>query len=73
MSNAIQTSTQTPDYAGPGVGITDTCGLCGQRFDLMYPPDQYPTLPNDMGEPEELICDSCQDAIEAGRDESGAA
>lgn len=54
-----------PPYPGPGIGITGTCGLCGQRFDLMAEPDQYPTLPNDMGEPEELICDACQDLMDA--------
>jgi hypothetical protein len=53
------------EHAGPGVGITDTCGLCCLSFDLMYEPDQYPTLPNDMGDPEELICDACQDLMEA--------
>ena len=64
------TDLSTPDYPGPGVGITDTCGLCHLTFDLTAEPDQYPTLVNDLGDPEELICDSCQDLMEA--DEAGS-
>lgn len=60
-------SLRVPDYAGPGIGITAECGLCHQVFGLMYPPGQYPTLPNDMGDPEELICDACQDTAEDDR------
>ena len=56
----------TPEpYAGPGIGITDTCGVCHRTFDLMYPPEQYPTLVNDVDEPEALICDACADAMDA--------
>jgi hypothetical protein len=62
-----------PEYAGPGIGISDACGLCGEVFDLMYPPDQYPRLANDLDMPEELICDACQDQMEADRDETAAA
>lgn len=59
------TDLSIPEYAGPGIGMSGTCGLCHKRFDLMAEPDQYPTLPNDMGEPEELICDACQDLMDA--------
>jgi hypothetical protein len=69
----ILTDLSTPDFPGPGIGITDTCGLCRERFDLMYEPDQYPTLPNDLGDPEELICDACQDAMDADRDDEPSA
>jgi len=62
------TDLTTPEYPGPGIGITDACGLCGETFDLMYPADQYPTLTNDMGDPEELICDACQDLMEDSED-----
>lgn len=62
------TDLSIPEYAGPGIGMSAGCGVCFQQFDLMYEPVQYPTLPNDMGEPEELICDACQDAMEADRE-----
>ena len=64
MTIAI-TDLTIPEYPGPGIGITDTCGLCRETFDLMAEPSQYPTLTNDMGDPEELICDACQDVMEA--------
>ena len=58
----------TPDYAGPGVGITDTCGICRETFELMYDPAQYPTVANDVDLPFELICDSCQEDMEDDRE-----
>jgi len=69
----LAASLRIPPYPGPGIGESAGCGICFKQFDLMYRASQYPTLPNDMGEPEELICDDCQDAMEADRDETGAA
>lgn len=54
------TDLSIPEYAGPGIGMSDTCGLCRQQFDLMYEPDQYPTVHNEGTDTWDLICDSCQ-------------
>ena len=53
-----------PEYTGPGVGIADQCGICRETFDLMYEPDQYPTVVVE-GEMPELVCDACQDLVDA--------
>ena len=58
------TDLSAPEYAGPGIGITDTCGMCRKPFDLMYPPEQYSSVTVE-GEMPELICDDCQDEIDA--------
>jgi len=54
----------TPEpYAGPGVGVTDTCGMCHRQFDLMHDPAQYPTVYVEGTDTWDLICESCQDEI----------
>jgi hypothetical protein len=57
------TTLTIPEYPGPGVGISDQCGICRETFDLMAEPDQYPSVAVE-GEMPELICDACQDAME---------
>lgn len=62
--SATITDLTAPEYPGPGVGITDACGICHETFELMYPPDQYPAVVVE-GEMPELICDACQDVMES--------
>lgn len=50
--------------AAADIGITDTCGPCRKPFDLLYPPAQYPAVTVE-GEMPELICDTCQDEMDA--------
>jgi len=67
---SITTDLSVPDYAGPGIGMSAGCGVCFEQFDLMYEPNQYPTVHVDGTDTWELICDTCQDAMDADRDQA---
>ena len=43
----------------PG-SITDTCGLCRNRFELQRDPREYPAVEVLEGELWDLVCDRCQ-------------
>jgi hypothetical protein len=63
----IATSAANDDESGefiPG-SVTDTCGICFNRFDLQYPADQHKTVRNWGTDTWDLVCPDCDDAIAA--------
>lgn len=46
----------------PG-SVTDTCGVCFERFDLQRPAGQYATVRNWGTDTFDLVCDECEDAL----------
>jgi hypothetical protein len=48
--------------------IEDTCGICGQRFQMVGPhdsPSQHETVHDEAADIWELICFPCMDAMHA--------
>jgi hypothetical protein len=59
---ATATATMVEYEFVPG-SVTDTCGVCFERFDLQYPADQYSTVRNWGTDTFDLVCPCCEDKI----------